>query len=105
MKRFLAVLCAAVFAVAASSAAFAGPETKPSCPIMKHAVSKVDPKMSTVYKGKTFYYCCAGCKPAFEKMSDKEKVALMKYGVDVKKPGAKKTVAPAKNVKNTKKSA
>ncbi|MBC8138099.1 MAG: hypothetical protein H8F28_19635 [Fibrella sp.] len=99
MKKLITVLCAAVFAVATPAAVFARPEAKPSCPIMKHAVNKVDPKMSTVYKGKTFYYCCAGCKPAFEKMSDKEKVALMKYGVDVKKPGAKKATTPAKNTK------
>lgn len=99
MNKSLAILSAVVFAVATSTAVFARPEAKPSCPIMKHAVSKVDPKLSTVYKGKTFYYCCAGCKPAFEKMSDKDKVALLKYGVDTKKPGAKKPVAPAKNNK------
>jgi YHS domain-containing protein len=99
MKNSLALFCAALFTVAASSAAFARPEAKPSCPIMKHAVSKIDPKLSTVYKGKTFYYCCAGCKPAFEKMSDKDKVALMKYGVDNKKSDAKKPATPAKNSK------
>ncbi|MBC7805194.1 MAG: hypothetical protein H7145_03490 [Akkermansiaceae bacterium] len=101
MKKSLILFCASVFVLATSSAVFARPEAKPSCPIMKHAVSKVDPKMSTVYKGKTFYYCCAGCKPAFEKMTDKEKVALMKYGVDVKKPGAKKSTTPVKNAKKS----
>ena len=89
-----------LFLFAATGAAFARPETKPSCPIMKHEVSKVDAKLSTVYKGKTFYYCCAGCKPAFEKKSDKEKAPLMKYGVATK-PAAK----PAKSAKDVKKPA
>ena len=100
MKKSIAIFCAALFATATASAAFARPEAKPSCPIMKHEVSKVDAKLSTVYKGKTFYYCCAGCKPAFEKKSDKEKAPLMKYGVATK-PAAK----PAKSAKDVKKPA
>ncbi len=100
MKKTIALLCAATLATALTSAAHARPEPKPSCPIMKHAVTKVDPKMSSVYKGKTFYYCCAGCKPAFEKMSDKEKAPLMKYGVAATKPAAKKPApSPAKSNK------
>ena len=96
MKKSLAVLSLALLAVATSPVAFARAETKPTCPIQKETVNKIDPKLSTVYKGKTFYYCCASCKPAFEKMGDKDKVALMKYGVDAKKPAGKKPAAPAK---------
>ncbi|MBC8140719.1 MAG: hypothetical protein H7Y38_04685 [Armatimonadetes bacterium] len=91
MKLFVAAL----FVIAVTGTAFARPEAKPSCPIMKHEVAKKDAKLSSVYKGKTFYYCCAGCKPAFEKMSDKEKAPLMKYGVTTLKP-AKGVPAPAK---------
>lgn len=101
MKKSLAIFAAFSLALSAGAVAFARAETKPTCPIMKSSVDKPDPKMATVYKGKTFYYCCPGCKPAFEKMSDKEKVALMKYGVDTKKPAAKKS-APVKS-KETKK--
>ena len=91
MKLILATF---VLIAVVSGAAFARPEAKPSCPIMKHPVSKIDVKLSTAYKGKTFYYCCAGCKPAFEKMSDKDKAPLLKYGVATKKPAPAKPASP-----------
>jgi Uncharacterized conserved protein len=88
----------AAFAVIAAvgAAAYAQDEkpaapkaSKPVCPIMKHEVAKVNPKMASEYKGKTYYFCCAGCKPAFEKMPDAEKAKLAKYGVPTKKKDAK----------------
>jgi YHS domain-containing protein len=107
MKQVVTALCAGLLTLSAvATVAFAGPETakKPMCPIQKEAVTSIDPKLTSVYKGKTFYFCCSGCKPAFDKMSDKDKVALMKYGIDTKKTTAAvkgkaatapKTAAPA----------
>ena len=94
MKQSLAVLSAALFVLAATGSAFARPESGATCPILKDKVAKPDIKNSSVYRGKTFYFCCGGCKPAFGKMSDKDKVALMKYGVDAKKPGGEKPAKP-----------
>jgi YHS domain-containing protein len=99
VKKSLAVFAAAIVVLGAS-AAFARPDVKNvSCPIMKEKVAKPSAKMSSAYKGKTFYFCCGGCKPTFDKMSDKDKVALMKYGVDDKKPAPKKPTTPAKPAK------
>ena len=38
------------------------------CPIMGGAINK---SMFTEYKGKKVYFCCAGCKPTFEKNPEK----------------------------------
>ena len=38
------------------------------CPIMGGAVNK---DIFTEYKGKKVYFCCAGCKEAFEKEPEK----------------------------------
>ena len=70
MNRIL--LTAAALTLAAG-AALAGPKDKPTakgpdCVVMKHAIGTVDadtPK--SVYQGKTYYFCCAACKPMFDK--------------------------------------
>ena len=36
-----------------------------TCPVMHHAVHPNAQTEWTVYKGKTYYFCCAGCKPKF----------------------------------------
>ena len=66
------------FAIAISGAAIAGPghshgkaQTKKAtliCPVTgdKIASAKAAAGHST-YKGKTYYFCCAGCKPRFDK--------------------------------------
>lgn len=71
MTRF--ILSAAVLTLTAGIAA-AGPQTKkpadtrPVCPVMKHEVKKVTADTArSKHKGKTYYFCCAGCKPEFEK--------------------------------------
>jgi len=120
MKRVItAAAAAAVTAgalVAGSIVAFAGQDKapaaktaakpavkaaakKPACPIMEHEVAKPDPKMKTVYNGKSVYFCCAGCKPAFEGKPAAEKAKLAaKFGVDEKPaaPGAAKKPAAKK---------
>lgn len=116
MKRALTAAVAGSIAagalVAGSIVAFAGQEKaapaakpsptvkkaaakKPSCPIMNHEVAKPDPKMKSVYNGKSVYFCCAGCKPAFEGKPAAEKAKLAaKFGVD-EKPAAGATKKPA----------
>lgn len=39
------------------------------CPVMGTKISDVSkaPGGKSVYKGKTYYFCCPGCKPMFEK--------------------------------------
>jgi YHS domain-containing protein len=39
-----------------------------TCPISGKAINK---ECSTVYKGKTVYFCCPNCKAAFEKEPEK----------------------------------
>ena len=38
------------------------------CPVTKEKIASVkDASGSSTYKGKTYYFCCAGCKPMFDK--------------------------------------
>jgi YHS domain-containing protein len=54
-------------AVTAASDANAAIEQK-TCPVEGGAINK---SLFTVYKGKKVYFCCAGCKPEFEKNPEK----------------------------------
>jgi YHS domain-containing protein len=47
-----------------------------TCPVMGGAVNK---NASTEYKGKKVYFCCPGCKPAFEKNPEKYLVKLPQF--------------------------
>ena len=82
MKKTLIALSAAlVFATSLIPATAAKPTRKaPAKPgIQKKVVSAVCPVMGSkipdvkkasgksVYKGKTYYFCCGGCKPMFDK--------------------------------------
>lgn len=62
----------------AASAALAGPDAKDAkkpaaqnkqmCAVMQHEIGKIDKDTTrSVYQGKTYYFCCAGCKPTFDK--------------------------------------
>jgi YHS domain-containing protein len=42
-------------------------ETKVTCPVSKSTFNKSDAYGSMEYEGKTYYFCCAGCKEKFEK--------------------------------------
>ena len=48
-----------------------GPGTKALCPIMKNEFEVTPETESTVYKGKTYVFCCPGCKQLFEKKPEK----------------------------------
>lgn len=44
---------------------------KVTCPVMGHEIEKSKAAGSTEYNGKTYYFCCAGCKEKFEKDPEK----------------------------------
>ncbi len=46
-----------------------------NCPIMGHAVTADGG--SVKWNGKTIGFCCDGCKPEFEKLSDEDKTAKL----------------------------
>ncbi len=46
------------------------------CPIMGGAINK---DIFTEYKGKKVYFCCAGCKPEFEKNPEKYLAKLPQF--------------------------
>ncbi len=96
MKKILA-LCIASIAI--SSAAFAAPAKAPknaklvdvwTCPMTGEAIKT----HNTADKGEVVgnsrvHFCCAGCQPQFDKLSEKEKKAkiagLAKKGKSAKK--------------------
>jgi len=72
MKRVFTIVGAVL--LLAATTAFADPSAKTKaaavlrCPISGAVIAS--PKAafnSEVYKGKTYYFCCAGCKPVFDK--------------------------------------
>jgi YHS domain-containing protein len=46
-------------------------EEKVACPVMGHEIEKSKAAGSMEYNGKTYYFCCAGCKDKFEKDPEK----------------------------------
>ena len=71
----LAVLSGALILSGSAHAAKAKPKPKPSakvappvCPVMGTKINNKDKSAGkSVYKGVTYYFCCAGCKPEFDK--------------------------------------
>jgi P-type Cu+ transporter len=65
------------------------------CPVMNTKVASVKTAAGkSVYKGKTYYFCCAGCKPEFDKNPEKY-VGQKKAANDAPKNDAPKKVAAA----------
>ena len=57
------------------------------CPVTGEKIASVkDAAGSSTYKGKTYYFCCGGCKPAFDKNP-------AKYIKEAAKPAPKKPAA------------
>ena len=50
------------------------PGTKAFCPVMENEFEVKPNSPYSVYKGKTYVFCCPGCKPTFE--ADPEKYIL-----------------------------
>jgi YHS domain-containing protein len=78
MPRTLLTVAAALLlptALFAAPASKAKPVAKPAalvCPVTGETIASVkDAAGSSVYKGKTYYFCCASCKPAFDKSPQK----------------------------------
>lgn len=87
MRKTIIALTILVFFAAGLMPAFSAERAK-KCPAKpaahKKVVSAVCPVMGTkipdaskagggksVYKGKTYYFCCPGCKPVFDKNPEK----------------------------------
>lgn len=67
---FLTLAGTAAFAAPPSPAPAAHPSPAPNlvCPVTGEKIASVkDSVGSSVYKGKTYYFCCGGCKPMFDK--------------------------------------
>ena len=70
-------LTLAIAAFALAVPAFAAPAKSPAkpadvfpqtCPVTGETVASAKDSVGTsVYKGKTYYFCCSGCKPQFDK--------------------------------------
>ncbi len=74
MTRTLLAVTAALLLPAALSAApakKAKPTVKPAalvCPVTGETIASAkEAAGSSVYKGKTYYFCCSSCKPSFDK--------------------------------------
>lgn len=67
MKKFLV----AIMAVSVVGSAFAEDPKEIACAVMpgdKVNIKKATKsKMFSDYKGRRYFFCCAGCKPTFEK--------------------------------------
>ena len=69
------LLLAATALSLTAGAALAGPNGKDKapakaevkCAVMGQKVADVSKATKSEYKGKTYYFCCAGCKPEFDK--------------------------------------
>jgi YHS domain-containing protein len=73
----VAMLSGAAFAQNTGKAtpAVAKVPAKAMCPIMKHDFAVTAKTLKSDYKGKTYYFCCGGCKPAFDKEPAKFAIA------------------------------
>ena len=70
MLRFL-ITTSAVLALASTTFAAPAAKAKPKaliCPVTGETIASVKAAVgSSVYKGKTYYFCCKDCKPDFDK--------------------------------------
>jgi Cu+-exporting ATPase len=102
--KFAATTALILTLAGAAFAGQSGPKPTPApakapaalvCPVTGEKIASVkDAAGSSVYKGKTYYFCCSGCKPAFDKNPAKYVKEAAKPAA--KKPAAKATPAPAK---------
>jgi P-type Cu+ transporter len=68
------LVATAIAFIALSTTAFAGPTPSTAkaapliCPVTGETIPSIaDAAGHSVYKGKTYYFCCSGCKPMFDK--------------------------------------
>ncbi|GAB4461891.1 MAG: hypothetical protein OHK0029_27860 [Armatimonadaceae bacterium] len=70
----VAVVAATMMAGTAHAQKPSKPEPLPKkamCPVMKHDFKPTAKTQKSAYKGKTYYFCCGGCKPTFDKNPEK----------------------------------
>ena len=77
MKKFItaivAIACVGAFAPIIAAKPTAAPSAHKAtavliCPVTGNKIKSVkDAVGHSVYKGKTYYFCCPGCKPKFDK--------------------------------------
>ena len=72
MKKILLVSLFCVLALSSLSFAKTEAKVKPEnaaviCPVTNTKITPATAYDKTVYKGKTYYFCCSGCKPEFLK--------------------------------------
>ena len=106
MTRFAAILTAVAAVALSATGVFAqdkAPAAKPAmeklanaakggkaiCPITKEEFTVTPASDRSTYKGKTYAFCCGGCKPQFDKNPTKF-VTEAKPAVKSAKPVAKK---------------
>ena len=83
MNRFISTL-AAVAVLSGSAFLPAAQAVKPTaakagakktaalvCPVTGEKIASKKAASHSAYKGKTYYFCCAGCKPKFDKAPKK----------------------------------
>ena len=92
MKKFSLLAVLALFVLALTAVAFAGddnaqsnksadapkvfdapqnPGTAATCPVTGETFTITKETKHSEYKGKYVYFCCAGCKPQFDKEPEK----------------------------------
>lgn len=64
-----------------------------TCPVTGEVMKKSEAKISTEYKGKTYYFCCQGCKDKF--LKDPEKYTQKQAEVTPEKAGIMPSAAHA----------
>jgi len=76
MKTNILIVSVALFATMSGSlaAVSAAPAAIPAplvCPVTGNKIAAIKAAAGhETYKGKTYYFCCAGCKPKFDKNPD-----------------------------------
>ncbi len=78
MKSFAkitAVVLVSVFLFALGNIVFAAEQTR--CPVMG---GKITFRLFSDYKEKRVFFCCSGCKPAFEREPEKYMKQLKEWG-------------------------
>lgn len=80
MNKFLVALLSGAMILSGAAHAAKKAPTKPKakpkaalvCPVMGAKIASVKEAVGkSTYKGKTYYFCCAGCKSTFEKDPEK----------------------------------
>ena len=72
-SKSLALLAVFAFVFVLTGIAQQKTDETVTCPVSGEVMKKSEAKISTEYKGKTYYFCCPGCKEKF--LKDPEKFA------------------------------